>query len=272
MPPSESDLLITGCSQLVDSARTCAAPWPGPGRTRHHSRWRAAHPRRPNRRHRHAPPGRAPSRSAPRRKAGSRRPRGASGLRRLAHAPDLSLRAAPPSTNSASPGRPTSRSRARAAESARPFRPCAAHRPKLLKERALQFLREFAAHGTTTLEAKSGYGLDWKNELKILQCSERSASGTAARYPAHISRRARGAAGIPQAPERLRRSACQAAGFPRLHMRALPNFATSSATRGAFTVAQARKMLDAGSASRPGSAHPRRAACATPAPRASRSS
>ncbi len=37
-----------------------------------------------------------------------------------------------------------------------------------LKKRALGALREFAAHGTTTLEAKSGYGLDAASELKIL--------------------------------------------------------------------------------------------------------
>ena len=40
---------------------------------------------------------------------------------------------------------------------------------KTLKARALKNLREFAAHGTTTIEAKSGYGLDWKSELKILR-------------------------------------------------------------------------------------------------------
>jgi imidazolonepropionase len=34
--------------------------------------------------------------------------------------------------------------------------------------RAHAALREFAAHGTTTLEAKSGYGLDVASELKIL--------------------------------------------------------------------------------------------------------
>jgi imidazolonepropionase len=37
-----------------------------------------------------------------------------------------------------------------------------------LMDRARADLREFAAHGTTTLEAKSGYGLDWPSELKIL--------------------------------------------------------------------------------------------------------
>jgi len=37
-----------------------------------------------------------------------------------------------------------------------------------LKERALGHLHQFAAHGTTTMEAKSGYGLDLVSELKIL--------------------------------------------------------------------------------------------------------
>src|SRR5439155_8393502 len=37
-----------------------------------------------------------------------------------------------------------------------------------LKGRALRALKQFAAHGTTTLEAKSGYGLDVSSELKIL--------------------------------------------------------------------------------------------------------
>ncbi len=38
-----------------------------------------------------------------------------------------------------------------------------------LKKRAADALREFAAYGTTTLEAKSGYGLDIASELKILR-------------------------------------------------------------------------------------------------------
>jgi len=38
-----------------------------------------------------------------------------------------------------------------------------------LKKRAGAALREFAAYGTTTLEAKSGYGLDVASELKILR-------------------------------------------------------------------------------------------------------
>src|SRR5206468_9842365 len=38
-----------------------------------------------------------------------------------------------------------------------------------LKSRAHRALREFTAHGTTTIEAKSGYGLDAASELKILR-------------------------------------------------------------------------------------------------------
>ncbi len=38
-----------------------------------------------------------------------------------------------------------------------------------LKKRAHRALQEFAAHGTTTVEAKSGYGLDLASELKILR-------------------------------------------------------------------------------------------------------
>ena len=36
-----------------------------------------------------------------------------------------------------------------------------------LKKRALAALKLFAAYGTTTIEAKSGYGLDVASELKI---------------------------------------------------------------------------------------------------------
>src|SRR5207245_8830130 len=38
-----------------------------------------------------------------------------------------------------------------------------------LKTRATAALSQFAAHGTTTIEAKSGYGLDIASELKILR-------------------------------------------------------------------------------------------------------
>ncbi len=38
-----------------------------------------------------------------------------------------------------------------------------------LVQQAGRFLNQFAAHGTTTLEVKSGYGLDFEQEIKILR-------------------------------------------------------------------------------------------------------
>jgi imidazolonepropionase len=38
--------------------------------------------------------------------------------------------------------------------------------PSALKKRAIASLNEFATHGTTTVECKSGYGLDWKSNSK----------------------------------------------------------------------------------------------------------
>src|SRR5207245_9991883 len=45
-----------------------------------------------------------------------------------------------------------------------------------LKKRALAALKQFAADGTTTLDAKSGYGLDGASELKILRLQKEVAA------------------------------------------------------------------------------------------------
>ena len=52
-----------------------------------------------------------------------------------------------------------------------------------LKRRALSALKQFAAYGTTTLEAKSGYGLDLASELKILKLHKE----LSAEQPVHIA-------------------------------------------------------------------------------------
>jgi imidazolonepropionase len=119
--------------------------------------------------------------------------------------------------------------------------------PKLLKERARQFLREFAAHGTTTIEAKSGYGLDWKNELKILKVL----GGLQHEQPLGIVRTFLGAHVVP--PEFRKRPN---AWIDLLVRRLIPEVASSHLAEfcdvfcdsGAFTVAQARKVLAAGRA------------------------
>ncbi len=65
-----------------------------------------------------------------------------------------------------------------------------------LKKRAHAALREFAAHGTTTLEAKSGYGLDVASELKILRLHKGVGRGAAARNRVYVSRRAYRSRGV----------------------------------------------------------------------------
>jgi imidazolonepropionase len=117
---------------------------------------------------------------------------------------------------------------------------------KTLKAGAARHLREFATHGTTTLEAKSGYGLDWENERKILLILH----DLHQEQPLDIVSTFLGAHVMP--PEFRRPDA-----FVRLLVeRWIPTVATAGLAefcdvfcdRGAFTVAQARRILLAGRA------------------------
>jgi imidazolonepropionase len=116
-----------------------------------------------------------------------------------------------------------------------------------LKARALKNLREFAAHGTTTIEAKSGYGLEWKSELKILEILY----DLNQEHPLDIRATFLGAHVVP--PEFRRRPE---AYIDLLVRRWIPTVATAGLAefcdvycdRGAFTVAQARRILMAGRA------------------------
>lgn len=119
--------------------------------------------------------------------------------------------------------------------------------PKALAVSANAHLREFAAHGTTTLEAKSGYGLDWKSEAKILGILQQLHQD----QPLDIARTFLGAHVVP--PEFRRRPG---AFVDLLVERWIPAVATSGLAefcdvfcdRGAFTVAQSRRILEAGRA------------------------
>jgi len=116
-----------------------------------------------------------------------------------------------------------------------------------LKERALFFLREFAAHGTTTIEAKSGYGLDWKNEIKILEIlgelqGEQPVEIVRTFLGAHMTPaeyRRRPEAWVELLVKRL---------IPHVAEARLAEFCDVFCERGAFTVEQARKILEAGRA------------------------
>ena len=117
----------------------------------------------------------------------------------------------------------------------------------VLKTRALKNLREFAAHGTTTIEAKSGYGLNWKSELKILEILY----DLNQEHPLDIRATFLGAHVVP--PEFRRRPESY---VDLLVRRWIPTVATSGLAefcdvycdRGAFTVAQSRRILMAGRA------------------------
>ena len=116
-----------------------------------------------------------------------------------------------------------------------------------LKIRALDNLNIFAAHGTTTIESKSGYGLDWKSELKILMLL----AALHQEHPIDIHRTFLGAHVVPREyrarPEKyvdllVRR------WIPTVAITGLAEFCDVYCDRGAFTVEQSRKILMAGRA------------------------
>lgn len=119
--------------------------------------------------------------------------------------------------------------------------------PESLKKRALANLREFAAHGTTTLEAKSGYGLDWKSETKILRLLREIHQ----EQPLDIASTFLGAHVVP--PEFRRRPDAYVdlmvkRWIPSVATAGLADFCDVFCDRGAFSVAQARRILGAGRA------------------------
>jgi len=119
--------------------------------------------------------------------------------------------------------------------------------PAALKARALAALRQFAVHGTTTLEAKSGYGLDARSELAILRLLRELHQ----QQPIDIYSTFLGAHVVP--PE-FRGSADAYVNFlaaeliPRVALSGLAELCDVFCDRGAFTVAQARRVLTAGRA------------------------
>ncbi len=117
-----------------------------------------------------------------------------------------------------------------------------------LKERALAALKQFAAYGTTTIEAKSGYGLEVASELKILQLHKE----LAAEQPLGIVSTFLGAHVVPS---ELRGRPTGVAEYielltekliPEVAAQHLAEFCDVFCERGAFTVAQSKQVLEAG--------------------------
>jgi len=121
-----------------------------------------------------------------------------------------------------------------------------ATRPKL-KSRALAHLRQFAAHGTTTIEAKSGYGLDPASETKILEVIR----DLRAEQPVDIVPTFLGAHFVPaefrKRPEKYVELVIHEM-IPQAAKAGLAEFCDVYCDRGAFSVSQSRRILTAGMA------------------------
>ncbi len=117
-----------------------------------------------------------------------------------------------------------------------------------LKKRAHAALREFAAHGTTTLEAKSGYGLDVASELKILRLHKE----LGAEQPLEIVSTFLGAHTVPvefrDKPDGSKQYIALLISklIPEVAARELAEFCDVFCDRGAFSRGESDKILRAG--------------------------
>ncbi len=116
-----------------------------------------------------------------------------------------------------------------------------------LERQALGRLGQFAAHGTTTVEAKSGYGLDLASELKILRVQR----SLARKQPLEIVSTFLGAHVVPPEYARRRRAYVEIVArqmIPMVARYGLAEFCDVFCDRGAFSVEEARQILTAGRA------------------------
>lgn len=117
-----------------------------------------------------------------------------------------------------------------------------------LKRRARRALEEFATYGTTTVEAKSGYGLDITSELKILELHR----VLNAEQPLEIVSTFLGAhtvpaefRGLPDGAERYINLLVEQL-LPEIANELLAEFCDVFCDRGAFTRAESKRVLSEG--------------------------
>jgi imidazolonepropionase len=117
-----------------------------------------------------------------------------------------------------------------------------------LKARAHMALREFAAHGTTTIEAKSGYGLNVASELKILALHRELRT----EQPLDIVSTFLGAHVVPaefrNKPDGAEQYIALLVGqlIPEVAKQGLAEFCDVFCDRGAFSLEQAKRILESG--------------------------
>ncbi|HEV2387344.1 MAG TPA: imidazolonepropionase [Candidatus Acidoferrales bacterium] len=119
--------------------------------------------------------------------------------------------------------------------------------PAALERDARARLAQFAAHGTTTLEAKSGYGANEHQELKILQVQR----ALQREQPLEIVSTFLGAHAVPAEFRRRPQAYVELVVrrmIPAVARRGLAEFCDVFCDRGAFGVEQARAILTAGRA------------------------
>jgi imidazolonepropionase len=115
---------------------------------------------------------------------------------------------------------------------------------RLLAEKVLTVLRDMAAHGTTAVEAKSGYGLTVESELKSLEAIRDAAS----RWPGTVIATLLGAHVVPKelqgCSQKYVEAVCKEM-IPQAAKRKLAQFVDVFCDQGAFTAAETEQIFEA---------------------------
>jgi imidazolonepropionase len=115
---------------------------------------------------------------------------------------------------------------------------------RVLVEKVLAVLRDMAAHGTTTVEAKSGYGLTVESELKSLEAIREAAS----RWPGTVVSTLLGAHVVPKEfqgrSQKYVEAVCKEM-IPQAAKRKLAQFVDVFCDHGAFTAAETEQIFAA---------------------------
>jgi imidazolonepropionase len=118
---------------------------------------------------------------------------------------------------------------------------------RLLTEKVLAALRDMAAHGTTTVEAKSGYGLTVESELKSLKAICEAAS----RWPGTVISTLLGAHVVPKEFQGRSQKYVEIVCTEMIHQaakRKLAQFVDVFCDKGAFTAAETEQIFAAAAA------------------------